>query len=159
MNKYDKAVKLATEAHEGQVRKVSGLPYVTHPIQVSILIKEKLYGKLDEETLETLMVSAVLHDILEDTNITFDKLVDEFGMQVAMIVNNVTKKEGSNYFDFLTNIYENDNAVNSKIVKYFDMQHNLQDSDGAVSKPKADLYRTWSYFLKEQVKFKYDIFL
>jgi guanosine-3',5'-bis(diphosphate) 3'-pyrophosphohydrolase len=73
----------AINAHEGQLRR-TGEPYVTHPIAVADIVADL---GLDEVTL----TAALLHDAVEDTGITKEWLVKEFGEQVAAVVDGVTK--------------------------------------------------------------------
>ena len=81
------AIRCAVAAHEGQKRKGSGLPYVVHPLEVmQILLR---HGVEDEETL----VAAVLHDAVEDTEVTIEQVREQFGERVAAIVAAVTKPE------------------------------------------------------------------
>lgn len=81
--RIEKAIKMATEAHEGQMRK-SGDPYISHPIAVMKIVED--WG-MDEDTI----IAAVLHDTVEDTDITLDDIKKEFGEQVAFLVDGVTK--------------------------------------------------------------------
>ena len=81
--RIEKAVKMATVAHEGQLRK-SGDPYISHPIAVMKIVED--WG-MDEDTI----IAAVLHDTVEDTNITLEDIKKEFGEQVAFLVDGVTK--------------------------------------------------------------------
>lgn len=78
-----KACDYATKAHETQVRK-SGEPYIIHPIQVAGLLAEL---HMDPHTVAT----GFLHDVVEDTPVTLDDLKVEFGEDVAMLVDGVTK--------------------------------------------------------------------
>lgn len=78
-----KAYDTAKLAHEGQKRR-SGEPYFNHPLATAEYIAE--WG-LDETTI----VSALLHDVAEDTNYSIDKIKEEFGEEVAFIVDGVTK--------------------------------------------------------------------
>jgi guanosine-3',5'-bis(diphosphate) 3'-pyrophosphohydrolase len=79
------AVRFAAEAHEGQTRKGSGLPYVVHPLEVmQILLR---HGVEDETTL----VAALLHDVVEDTKVTIDEVRARYGDRVATAVAAVTK--------------------------------------------------------------------
>lgn len=81
-----KSIKFATEKHKGQFRKVSGKPYVTHPIEVSQLVSKFKSSKKIEE----LQVAAVLHDTLEDTETSFVELASEFSPLVASLVLELT---------------------------------------------------------------------
>ena len=85
---YHTALLFATEKHKGKYRKgTENKEYITHPIEVSSLIKK--YMENDEE-LETYMIAALLHDTLEDTDTTYEELKDKFGEEVADIVKAVT---------------------------------------------------------------------
>lgn len=76
-----KAIKFAEVAHDGQVRKKSGIPYVTHTIVTSYILTS--FKKSEELTI--LIVASIIHDVLEDTSITFEEIVSEFGVQVACL--------------------------------------------------------------------------
>lgn len=78
-----KAFEFAKQAHVQQAR-VSGEPYITHPMGVCKILAEL---QLDEETL----AAAFLHDVVEDTDISLEKIKEEFGASVAMLVDGVTK--------------------------------------------------------------------
>jgi (p)ppGpp synthase/HD superfamily hydrolase len=84
-----KAIKFADRKHRGQFRKKSRKPYIGHPIIVSYLLARFKQSKHFEE----LVVAAILHDTLEDTNTTFDELVREFGALVASLVLSLTSDE------------------------------------------------------------------
>ncbi len=81
--KIQVAFDFAREKHEGQFRK-SGEPYICHPIEVAKLVVE--FG-LDNDSI----VAALLHDIIEDTDVSFDDLKSKFGIEVANLVDGVTK--------------------------------------------------------------------
>ncbi len=78
-----KAFIFAVNAHEGQVRK-SGEPYIIHPISVAIVLAEQ---KLPVKVI----ISGLLHDVVEDTDVTMQELIDIFGQDVGDIVDGVTK--------------------------------------------------------------------
>lgn len=79
----DRAYNLSKSAHSGQTR-VSGEPYIIHPVEVACILAEL---ELDC----TSIVAGLLHDTIEDTEITFERLRQEFGNDVAMLVDGVTK--------------------------------------------------------------------
>lgn len=79
----EKAYEIARGAHEGQLRK-SGEPYIIHPLCVCIILAEL---ELDKETI----VAGMLHDVVEDTVMTSDEITEEFGSEVSLLVDGVTK--------------------------------------------------------------------
>ncbi len=83
LSMIEKAYRVAFEAHKLQCRK-SGEPYIIHPICVSIILAEL---ELDKETI----VAGLLHDVVEDTVMTNEELTREFGGEVALLVDGVTK--------------------------------------------------------------------
>ena len=86
--KYDvealgRAYDVASKMHEGQLRK-SGEPYLIHPIAVVKILAEL---GMDEDTL----IAGLLHDVVEDTEYTKEELTEEFGEEIAQLVDGVTK--------------------------------------------------------------------
>lgn len=85
----EKAYETATRVHEGQLRK-SGEPYIIHPICVAIILAEL---ELDKETI----IAGLLHDVVEDTTMTSEDVAREFGDEIALLVDGVTKLTQLNY--------------------------------------------------------------
>lgn len=85
----ERAYKVAKEAHEGQFRK-SGEPYIIHPLCVAIILAEL---ELDKESI----IAGLLHDVVEDTVMTSEDVAREFGDEVALLVDGVTKLTQLNY--------------------------------------------------------------
>ena len=85
----NRAFQYAYDGHNGQNRK-SGEPYITHPLHVAIYLCELNF---DKETI----AAALLHDLIEDTDITYEDLKKEFGEEVADIVDGVTKLDKIKY--------------------------------------------------------------
>ena len=78
-----KAYNYANDNHKGQLRK-SGEPYIIHPLQVAYILATI---ELDESTI----CAALLHDVVEDTQITHQDIINEFGQEIADMVAGVTK--------------------------------------------------------------------
>ena len=83
VEQIDKAFKIADRAHEGQLR-CSGQPYVIHPILVAKIVAEL---GMDKESV----IAALLHDVVEDTDLTLEDVTEKFGKSVASLVDGVTK--------------------------------------------------------------------
>ncbi len=83
LESIEKAFEFARLNHEGQFRK-SGEPYICHPLEVAIIVTE--FG-FDNDSI----VAALLHDVVEDTEVTYDDLKAKFGVEVANLVDGVTK--------------------------------------------------------------------
>ena len=79
----EKAYELAKKAHGNQCRK-SGEPYIVHPLWVTIILANL---EMDKETI----VAGMLHDVVEDTEVTDGEIEKEFGKEVALLVDGVTK--------------------------------------------------------------------
>lgn len=82
----DKALAFATEAHEGQVRKSTGEPYIGHPVAVAEVLEA--FGA-DEDVV----IAGLLHDVVEDTPYTLHDISVRFGPKVAWIVDYVTEQD------------------------------------------------------------------
>ncbi len=85
----DKAYATACEAHKDQMRK-SGEPYIIHPLCVAIILADL---ELDKETI----IAGLLHDVVEDTIMTNEELKEQFGPDVELLVDGVTKLEQLQY--------------------------------------------------------------
>lgn len=89
LSDIERAYKVAKKAHEGQFRK-SGEPYIIHPLCVAIILAEL---ELDKESI----IAGLLHDVVEDTVMTSEDVAKEFGDEVALLVDGVTKLTQLNY--------------------------------------------------------------
>lgn len=83
LSMIEKAYGVALKAHKDQKRK-SGEPYIIHPLCVAIILAEL---ELDKETI----IAGILHDVVEDTILTVSELAEQFGEEVALLVDGVTK--------------------------------------------------------------------
>lgn len=108
-----KAMKLAYEAHHGQVDH-SGVPYVFHPYHLAEQMEDEI----------TVCV-ALLHDVLEDTAVTMKELKAEFPKEVTDAVRLLTHTKEVDYFDYVRSIKDNPVA---KTVKMADLNHNSDET-------------------------------
>ncbi len=121
-----KAFEYSLEAHRNDLR-ASGEPYFTHPYEVANIVVEEF--PLDDITV----VSALLHDVVEDTEFTLEILSKEFGREVAEIVDGVTKISGifrgheitkaENYRKLLLSMVKDVRVI---LVKFADRLHNMR---------------------------------
>jgi RelA/SpoT family (p)ppGpp synthetase len=118
------AYAVADHWHSGQVRK-SGAPYITHPLAVAILLAD-----IGMDT--TTLVAALLHDTVEDTGLTIGQVKAEFGAEVAVLVDGVTKLDGSKWGDhaegetFRKMILAASIDLRVLVIKLADRVHNLR---------------------------------
>ena len=105
MSTLNRAIEIATEAHKGQLDK-AGNEYIGHPLRVMEM------GKTEEEK-----IVGVLHDVIEDTDWTFERLAEEgFSPEIIAALKCVTKlSENENYDDFIERVKKNPLAVAVKI--------------------------------------------
>ena len=144
----NKAYNFALEAHKNQKR-VSGLPYVVHPIAVADILAEL---KLDSATI----ITGLLHDTIEDTKATYDIVLQEFGKEVADLVDGVTKisalenkaSENSQAENFRKLILATSKDIRVLLVKLADRLHNMrtiasftsEDKKKRISKETMEIY-------------------
>ncbi len=131
----ENAIEYAKVMHEGQTRS-SGEPYYTHPVEVASILADM---RLDLGSI----VTAILHDTLEDTEATYDELSDKFGQEVADLVDGVSKltriesktvegKQAENFRKLLLAMSED---IRVLLVKLADRLHNMRTIDG-IKKPE-----------------------
>ncbi|WP_030204509.1 bifunctional (p)ppGpp synthetase/guanosine-3',5'-bis(diphosphate) 3'-pyrophosphohydrolase [Streptomyces sp. NRRL S-87] len=119
-----RAYVLAESSHRGQTRK-SGEPYITHPLAVTLILAE-----LGAET--TTLTASLLHDTVEDTDVTLDQVRAEFGDEVRFIVDGVTKLEKVDYGaaaepeTFRKMLVATGNDVRVMSIKLADRLHNMR---------------------------------
>lgn len=137
-----KAMKLAYEAHQGQVDK-SGVPYIFHPYHLA--------EQMDDEIS---CCCALLHDVIEDTNITTEDLKKLFPSEVTEVVSLLTHRKSDDYFDYVRKIKENPVA---KKVKLADLAHNsdtsrnilIQNNDTKATEKRLEKYEKAKKILLE----------
>ncbi len=125
-----KAYNFALKAHANQLR-ISGDPYLIHPVAVANILTEL---KLDSATIAT----GLLHDTIEDTKTTYEVVKDEFGKEVADLVEGVTKiseledraKKNSKAENFRKLILATSKDIRVLLVKIADRLHNMRTIEG-----------------------------
>jgi (p)ppGpp synthase/HD superfamily hydrolase len=133
------ALVLATNAHAGQYDK-SGRPYILHPLKVMH------YLKSDDEILQCI---ALLHDVVEDCDITYDMIFDTFkvidqdaAQYITEGVRSVTKEDGESYADYKAKVFKNRRGM---LVKREDLRHN-SDIRRLLGVTQRDINRTVRYY-------------
>ena len=125
----NKAYNFALDAHQDQKRE-QGVPYIIHPVAVANILTDL---KLDSATITT----GLLHDTIEDTNVTYDTVKREFGEEVANLVDGVTKlsalenkasanSKAENFRKLLLTLNDDIRVI---IIKIADRLHNMQTLD------------------------------
>jgi (p)ppGpp synthase/HD superfamily hydrolase len=116
-----KAIYYARKYHGAQVRE-SGEPYYSHPIEVAYLIADYLFRT-------DILVVSILHDVIEDTDLSYEKLVHIFGIEIANQVNDLSriKKDGQkpSSEEMLERLWSQE-KYSLLMIKQFDRIHNLQ---------------------------------
>jgi (p)ppGpp synthase/HD superfamily hydrolase len=119
----NKAIHWARKYHGEQMRK-SGEPYYTHPLEVAYLIAKHT------KTTTNVMVSSILHDIIEDTEVTAGMILDNFGWRIAEMVDALTRDrpDGTKLSveDIINNAIKKDDKE-VLLIKVMDRMHNLQN--------------------------------
>jgi guanosine-3',5'-bis(diphosphate) 3'-pyrophosphohydrolase len=123
------ALRLAESAHQGQVRD-EGTPYVEHPIAVARILMEEINIKETGVNPLNAICAALLHDVLEDSELTAEDLKRDFGAEVARIVSAVTKMKDPAVpqevweVAYMTRLMTSDKIV--RLVKTADRLHNMR---------------------------------
>lgn len=126
MSKIISAYEFAAKAHEGQKRS-SGEPYIVHPVTVSFILLEL---GMDTDTI----CAAMLHDVVEDTDVTLEEIKKLFGQDVAMLVDGVTKLSKAPIFNQDEQLAENvrkillamSQDIRVMLIKLCDRLHNMR---------------------------------
>lgn len=139
--KLEKALQFSIKMHHGQERK-SGLPFVSHCIDVA----NKL---LDWNMDQTTIISALLHDVVEDTEVTLKDIEKEFGSEVAMLVDGVTKvenitfrskehKQAENFTKLFLSLAKDLRVI---MIKFADRLNNMETLQFLSSKKRKEISR------------------
>jgi (p)ppGpp synthase/HD superfamily hydrolase len=126
----DKALQFATRAHEGQTRKDGYTPYITHPIGVAKIVE--LHGGDDDHH-----IAALLHDVVEDCDVTLNEIRKAFGDKIADLVRgltNTSKQDMPHLNRAQRKALDNERlakeSLDVKLVKLADIYYNVNDLGG-----------------------------
>jgi len=125
-----KAFKMANEAHRG-MRRMSGDPYIVHPLEVALVVSSEIGLGV------TSTVCAILHDVVEDTDLTIEDIENAFGKKIASIIDGLTKISGvfnkesnslqaENFRKMLLTLSEDVRVI---FIKLADRLHNMRTLD------------------------------
>ena len=133
------ALMLAVEAHGDQRRKYTGEPYVTHPIHVAKILEDSV-----EHTTE-MIAAAILHDVVEDTAVTFRDIKEKFGSEIAELVH------------YCTSVSEKDDG-NRRFRKKMDADHFALGPASSQTIKVADLLSNSESIIEHDQKFFHKAF-
>jgi (p)ppGpp synthase/HD superfamily hydrolase len=128
MSLYNQALELATTKHAGQVDK-QNRPYMEHVIRVmnaALLMPSKL--NIDSTVI---MIASLLHDIVEDTDVTLEQIAGQYGTEMADIIDHLTRREDETYLTYVMRAASHPVA---RIIKLADNQVNNIDSSTSLKK-------------------------
>ena len=150
----NKALQFARKAHKGQ-KQVSGKPYVDHPIAVASLLK-----KYNQDT--EVIVAGLLHDVVEDTSISIEKVRESFGDEIAKLVEGLTKidkihfesREDYNAENIRKVLLATADDIRVMLIKLADRLHNMrtlkdfrEDKQRRISKETLEIYASIAHKL------------
>ncbi len=135
---YWNAISFAFIKYGKLTRKMKDIPYVIHPIRITIILHAAGFNEFDNKDL---MIAALCHDLLEDTDVTLKEIEDLFGKKVGEVVVELTKPEGTKgrkkdeWLEKFVN-----SSKDAKIIKLADRIDNLMDMRGVWSEEKQKSY-------------------
>lgn len=164
VSEIERAYELAYKAHDGQMRS-SGDPYITHPVAAANILAEL---RLDHQTI----MAAIMHDVIEDTEVTKDDLAEQFGEAVAELVEGVSKltqinfrskkeAQAENFRKMMMAMVQDIRVI---LIKLADRLHNMQtlgslrpDKRRRIARETLEIYapianRLGIFSLKEQLE-------
>jgi len=147
---YDKALKFAILAHDGQKRE-DGTDFVNHPITVAHVVEHLAPEFGLEEFVNEAMVIAVLHDVIEETDVTYRQLLDNFPFYIVRGVKTLTRIDEEGYGDYIKRIMEDRVCC---MIKIADIEHNMRTIEGTKmsAEKKRRRYKKYEYYHAELVQ-------
>ena len=124
-----KAMKIAYQAHDGQLD-YNQVPYIFHPVHLAEQMEDEIS-----------CTAALLHDVVEDTDVTFEDLRQEFPEEVIEVLRLLTHEDGVDYFDYVRAIAKHPIA---RRVKLEDLKHNSDQTRCVGSNLSEEKLRYWA---------------
>ncbi len=120
-NRIEEAIEVAAQAHDGQYRKGTNTPYITHPYAVGLML-------MDAGCSEAIVIAGILHDTVEDTDLTLECIRKNFGESVANIVDGCSENKSLRWRERKTERIEALKTASTEIclVTCADKLHNLR---------------------------------
>jgi guanosine-3',5'-bis(diphosphate) 3'-pyrophosphohydrolase len=147
----NKAIIFATNAHSNQFRKGSNTPYILHPLEAGIIVSQIT---CDEE----LICAAILHDVIEDTNITIEMLKKEFNKRIADIVLSESEDKSRSWKDRKSHTLESLKIEKSEeigIVALGDKLSNIRAIHRDIQRIGDELWKVFNVTDKNEHKWYY----
>ena len=146
--KYLKALNYAAKAH-GEQKTPNNVPYITHIASVAMeVIHACIESKMDDEKADLAITVALLHDVIEDTNITYDDIYLEFGIDIAEAVDALTKDKS------LSKKEQMSDSINKLLAQAYEVQMvKLADRITNMQKPPANWDNEKIYNYHKEAKF------
>jgi (p)ppGpp synthase/HD superfamily hydrolase len=135
-HKIQKAISIASLAHKEQKRKITGVPYISHPLSAGLILAKT-------KAPEDVIVAGILHDTIEDTNLTKEFIQKEFGADVARMVNDVTEQDKNLSWDERKKVaceHIEHMQQDSLLVKSADVLDNMLDMIASYKKDGAKIF-------------------
>ena len=140
-----KALRIATQMHDGQLRKETPIPYITHPVAVALNLAKHGFA-------ENVIAAALVHDVLEDTNMTRALLEKELGVEVVTIVMSLSEDKSLPWEERKRNYIETirSSDANVKAVSIADKIHNAESMLIAYSIQGENLWQMFARGKQQQ---------
>ena len=122
--RYRKALEFAIRGYHNKTRKNSNIPYIIHPLRIVHILRFVGYNEIDNEEL---FIAALFHDLIEDTDVKYEEIEQEFGKKIADLVLELTIPKDADKEQFFKNM--SNASKEAKVIKMADRIDNLLDLD------------------------------
>lgn len=150
--RLERAIRLVLQAHAGQVRKLEpDVPYATHPLHVAFLVREA--GGSEDAT-----IAALLHDVLEDSDLTSEELEESFGSSVSGIVREVSEDKSLEWSERKAGLVARLATASAEacLVAAADKTHNLATLHAAHERYGESVWKAFRAPPRETIRFYED---